>query len=418
MRLSLGLISTVALIVLSGCAPRPHPQSQSQFQSHRQSHPTSTPVTAHLSATEVQALLQASRFSELDRDFAARQREYDQGSLNEEQLRDGFRAFYPTDPQLAPKFDSWVEQFPSSYVAHLARAIYYKKVGAEQRGADYADKTTSEQFHNMEVAMKKSAQDLQLSLTLDPKPMLSFVHAIDIATFLGVPDGGRSFLVRAIALDPGALLVRSKYMESLQSRWGGSPEQMQAFLEDCRKAPLSKSGLDLLASMVAEDRIWSHVHGDGDMAAAMLDYQTAKSLNPNICQACTLEEMAGVLMEQGKYGEAIAVLSDILKIKPSDDYALSSRGAAYMRIGRVSEGVSDWKRGADVGSAYSQVQLGDLYMIGLPGVLERNTDLAIELFRKAAAQGDAGGIESLQRAQESLAHMRPASQAGALAPAH
>jgi TPR repeat protein len=57
-------------------------------------------------------------------------------------------------------------------------------------------------------------------------------------------------------------------------------------------------------------------------------------------------------------------------------------------------------------------------MTGVPGVLERNTDLAIELFRKAAAQGDADGIESLQRAQESLAHMRPASHAGALTPVH
>jgi tetratricopeptide (TPR) repeat protein len=401
MRLSHGLFSMVALIVAYGCAP------------HSQLHTdpdTNVPVT-HVSATEAQTLLQANRFSELDRDFSALQSDYVQGRIGEEQVRDSFRAFYPTDPQLAAKFDAWVAQFPKSYVAHLARAIYYKKVGQEQRGGAYASDTTSEQFHNMEVAMKKSAQDLQLSLTLDPKPMLSLNHAIDIATFLGDPDSGRKFLDRALGLDSEAFLVRVKYMGNLQSRWGGSPQEMQAFLDECRKARLSKAHLDELASMVAVDRIWSHVHGDRDMAAAMLDYQTARSLEADICTECSLSEMVSMLMEQGRYPDAISVLSDILQYKPNDAYARCTHADALQHMRRLQEAVAEFKRGADSGLACAQVNLGGLYMNGVPGVLERNLDAGIQLFRDAAAQGDPAGIENLKRAQAfaGISASRPAN---------
>jgi len=365
----------------------------------------------HLSATEAQALLQGNRFSELDRDFSALQSDYVQGRVGEEQVRDSFRAFYPTDPQLAAKFDAWVAQFPKSYVAHLARAIYYKKVGQEQRGGAYAADTTSEQFHNMEVAMKKSAQDLQLSLTLDPKPMLSLNHAIDIATFLGDPDSGRRFLDRALELDSEAFLVRVKYMGNLQSRWGGSPEEMQAFLDECRKAHLSKAHFDELESMVAVDRMWSHVHGDRDMAAAMQDYRTAKRLNPDVCKECSLSEMGPVLMEQGRYQDAIFLLSDILQYNPTDAYARCTLADAYQRTGRMQEAIAEFKRGVDSRMACAQVNLGILYIEGVPGVLEYNLDAGLQLFRDAAAQGDPDGIENLRRAQalKGVSASQPAS---------
>jgi tetratricopeptide (TPR) repeat protein len=408
MRLSLKFFLLVAVIALSGCRTSSTPSAHA-----------SDSEASKLSVAEEQKMLQAERFKELDRDLSALQRQYDRGTITEEDLRDAFRAFYPTDKQLAPKFDSWVQRFPKSYVARLARAIYYQKVGEEARGDAYADRTTSEQFHNMDAAVEKAAEDLQISLTLDRKPILSFVREIEIARYLGAADGGRKFLVLAIALDPDTFLARAAYIYTLQTRWGGSLEEMQAFLQECGKARLSKTHLDLLASIVAEEHGWLHVHDDGDAAAAQLEFQRAKSLNPALCLVCDEKELSHLLISQRKYEDAIPILSDILARKATDSYSLCNRGYAYLQVGRAREAIADWTAAAEGGSALGQVQLGGLYMNGVPGVLARNTDIGIEWFRKAAAQGDPDGADNLKRALEFVAATtspRPVNATGVVAP--
>ena len=167
MRLLLSFFLMTLVMTSSGCRP---------FTTS--SDTASASEVPKLSVAEAQKLLRADQFAELDRRLSALQRQYRTKAITEEDLRDAFRAFYPSDEQLAPKFDAWVQRLPKSYVARLARAIYYQNVGGKQRGDAYADRTTSEQFHLMHVAMDKAASDLQISLTLDEKPILSFVHRL------------------------------------------------------------------------------------------------------------------------------------------------------------------------------------------------------------------------------------------------
>jgi hypothetical protein len=127
------------------------------------------------------------RYSELDKRLTLIQQAYERGTINDEQLREVFRSFYFTTPSLASNFDEWVGQFPRSYVAHLARGIYYKKIGQEARGGATASETSPEQFQAMEQALARASADFEQSLSLDPKPMLTYMQGVQILPRPGDP---------------------------------------------------------------------------------------------------------------------------------------------------------------------------------------------------------------------------------------
>ncbi len=354
-------------------------------------------------------LLRSNSFAALDREFGTLQRRYEQGSLTEEKLRDAFRAFYPTDADLAPKYDQWVSAFPRSYVAHLARAIYYRKVGEEERGGKYIDQTSDEQIRAMEQALAKSLRDVDASIPLTAKPLLSYFQAIDIAGTLGSSDHGRTFLNLAIEVAPDTYIARLKYMNNLETRWGGSVDEMQAFYEKCKASRLSRAQLNSLEAMVVEDRGWVHIHVDMDAIAAEQDFDQADKLSPDLfCTSCERFELADLLHEQGRYSDVITVLTKILTNKPDDLAALSNRGIAYMRVGKSREALADWTKAANAGDSDSQNELGRAFMMGIPGVLEPNSKLGVEWFAKAAAQGNAAAQQNLAVATASV-HQRQSS---------
>ena len=113
------------------------------------------------SQPEALALLQSNEFAELDRRYSGLQAAYKARSISDEDLRAAFRVFYATNPALAPKYELWVRQFPKSYVAHLARGIYYKKVGLDRRGDKFMSETSADQIAGMETAFAIADQELR-----------------------------------------------------------------------------------------------------------------------------------------------------------------------------------------------------------------------------------------------------------------
>jgi hypothetical protein len=102
------------------------------------------PTPAPLSQGEALDLLRSEHFRDLDAQFSGIQHGYDRGTLSDEELRAAFRAFYDPDATLAPKYDLWVSKFPRSYVARVARGIYYTRVGMQLRGVNLLRDTPSE----------------------------------------------------------------------------------------------------------------------------------------------------------------------------------------------------------------------------------------------------------------------------------
>jgi tetratricopeptide (TPR) repeat protein len=346
------------------------------------------------SAKETWELLQSDRFAELDRRFTAMQSAYTNRTATDEDLRAAFRVFYKPDAALAPKYDLWVSTFPKSYVARLWRGIYYTRVGDTLRGKQLRDETPPERLTAADIAYEKAKEDLDASVVLNPKPLLSYVHAMTITGQYGDLAGSRRLLDHAISIDSNNYIARAKYMTVSETRWGGSQEMMQDFLGECRQAKLSEVQMHQLESVIAEDQGWIHQFVDHDYAAAEHDYRLSAALGGDK----QLANLADVLFKQQKYAEAIEVLTERVKDKPDDFDLLATRGSVYMQSGKPREGLNDLTAAAEGGSAYAQSELGRMYMIGIPGVLTPDFNSGLAWFRKSAAQGYDAGRQNLERA--------------------
>jgi tetratricopeptide (TPR) repeat protein len=337
--------------------------------------------------SDASGMLRQGKFQQLDSEFSAVQLRFERGEIPGDEARNAFRAFYPTDPDLEAEYDQWVTAYPKSYVARLARAIYYKKRGLEERGGKYLAETSLTQIDKMNSSLGKAIKDFGDSISMNPKPFLSYLHMLDIGRQYVPASYSRVLYDHAVALDPTSIAVRQKYLLALSTKWGGSLESMQKFLEECRAAKLPAVQFHPLESMVYENEGWER-ENDGDHAAAEVAYRKAINLDPPDCTACIISSLVTVLMEERKYTDAVPYLNEYLKAKPADVWALSNRGLALFESGNPSGALDDWSRSANAGDAFSQNHLGVLYMTGIPGHLAPDFNLGIEWLKKAAAQGN------------------------------
>ena len=209
-------------------------------------------------------LLRQSRYVELDAKMNGIQRSYELGTITDERLLHEFRAFYDTDPALAARYDAWVEKMPHSYSAFLARGIYLRYLGKQARGTAYLDDTPRQRIEAMSMYLAKAMRDYSASLTLTKKPLLTY-HSIIAVTMLeavmGDDDLARRMLNESIRVDPRNFVVRYKYLASLQTRWGGSLQQMLDFEKQARAAGLSDVQLRYFANMIVAERRWVQTGG-------------------------------------------------------------------------------------------------------------------------------------------------------------
>jgi len=359
-----------------------------------------------LSQPEMLALLKSEDFAQLEASYSHVQRAYRDGEITSEELRNAFRVFYDANPLLRAHYDRWEAQYPKSYVAHLARGIYFKYRGIEARGEAFIRDTSEEQLRGMREAHAESAKSLYASFGLDPKPILSYAHAIDVNNYAGNSQECRRLLDLALRVEPKNVFVREKYLSTLQTRWGGSVQEMSDFYAESQAAGVPEQDLRRFKSLIAEEIGWVAQHHQGDYAAAAEAYRKAAELGANSCLACDAYSLA----DEGKIDEAIEILDSVLKQTPQDKKALIYRAALFHRTGKMPEYVRDLKAAASLGDAQSQLNLGVAYVTGLNGVLEKDFAAGLELFRTVAASHGPESVIgqharlNLEAAEEQIRH--------------
>jgi hypothetical protein len=351
------------------------------------------------------ALLRAGDYQKLNEYYAGIQQKFDAGEISGDQLRDAFRAFYPTDRDLAVKFNEWVTAYPKSYVARLARGIYYKKVGLEERGERYISETSKSQIEGMDRAMTQAASDLGTSIGLDPKPFLSYFHTMDIGRQYVSNEQLRKVFDSAAALEPNSFGLRTKFMLALEPRWGGSTRAMRSFLEECRHTTLTAGELGQLEAMVLDEE-GAQYRADGNLSGAEAAYRKALALGPCPC-ANVRNDLNNVLFDTHQYTAAIELLDQYLRETPTDLWALANRGTAKLGANRPQEAIVDLSAAAVAGDGFSQNQLGMLYLNGA-GEVKPDYKQSVFWLSKAAAQGEAQAQALLPQAEALAAERTPA----------
>jgi tetratricopeptide (TPR) repeat protein len=359
-------------------------------------------ISASNATPEATDLLRKGDFQHLEQYFSGIQGRFRSGQASAEELRNAFRAFYPTDRSLAPKYDAWVNKYPNSYAARVARGIYYKKIGYEERGGNYVSQTSEMQLANMDQAMQNAIRDFGDSIKMDQKPFLSYFNMIDITSSYAGIAYTRQIYDHAIRLAPTIVDVRRKYMLALEGKWGGSLEQMKEFLDECKRESLPKAQLDALESMVYEDQALT-LEQAGDHAGAESAYRKAIELGGTDCDTCVALSLSNVLVGENKIADAIPFLNRYVADHPLDMSILEWRASLYLMIRKVPEAMADLTKAADAGEPAGQNQLGVLYMTGVPELMNPDAAKGVAWLRQAAAQGNVDAKRNLPGAESKLA---------------
>lgn len=350
--------------------------------------PPASPVS-RATAPDAAALLRAGDFDALERYYSQVQQRFRAGALSSDAARDEFRAFYSTDAALAAQYAKWIASKPHSYVAQLARGIYYKRRGMEFRGSKTIGATDPSQIAAMHAEFAIARSALRRSAALDSRPFLSYLHAIDLERMEGDSREARRIYDLAVRLDPGSFALREKYLESLRPRWGGSLADMDAFLRECESATMTEQQRRLLLSRFEEERGWVAENSPDGYAEAVRAYLRAAELAPeDACGPCgPLDRAASLQVRLGRFADAIAVYDRILAADAKDLRALDGRGHAKLKLGKVEAAIADLTVSAEAGDAYAQTLLAKIYLDRESGPEDRA--LALRWLQAAAAQGDA-----------------------------
>ena len=344
-----------------------------------------------LSTQETVTILRANQFAALNRYYSDVQAGYDHGSVSDERLRSAFRHFYDSSPDLAARYATWVNDMPNSYVAHLARAIYYIRVGEASRGNMTIAYTSGAQLRGMDSAFATASSELEKSVSLEKKPLLSVFYQLDIGKFEGDAAHNRALLQNSLAIDRKNFIVREMYMQTLQTAWGGSTEQLKAFVADNRTAGLSTRQMKDLESLVFADEAWvDEVDNENYKRAATEYLEAAKLSDDEVCLLCA----GKVLVKAEQFPAAAKVLTQYLARDPESMEALKLRVYVYFKLGRTTDERCDYQRLANLGDAYSEYMIGTMYLVGQNG-LAKDREAGIRWLRRAAAQGDPSATKLL-----------------------
>lgn len=199
---------------------------------------------------ELLHLLQKQEYSQLNDTLMSYQSLYESGRTNERVVAFSFSIFSNVDPALEERLSSWIEKFPKSYAAYMARGIYYYSVGYEYRGFRFISDTKGKQINKMRKYMDKGFKDLIKASSLTKKSTLAYSYMIDLTRTSGPKQMVKRLLKKGLSINPASYSVRMSYLNSLQPKWGGTLAEIGAFLHDTEsyvyKNPRLKSLLGYL----------------------------------------------------------------------------------------------------------------------------------------------------------------------------
>lgn len=380
------------------------------------------------------SLLARGDFAALDARLNAVQQRYERNGGSEKALHASFGFFGDLRPEIGSAGEvltAWVERYPRSYAARLARGIHYIELGLEARGTAYAGKTTDEQFEAMEDWFHLGRDDLAASLELARKPLLSHIWLMTAAMRSGPRGEVRRLYDTAVAYAPRSLELRLLYMTSLEPRWGGSHEAMESFAEQSRAALGPGSALNRLRARIVADRAYGlkdakrfqAAHDQISQAMALYDgrgYRCARAELRAELDRWTeaLQDMAvalreasphkscadavwRIVVENGNLPGASGLLDDAIRRNPRHPGLLNHRGWLFQQRGDRARAYRDYALSAKLGNPWGENMAGMYLFYGWGGVaVDRDQGLA--LMKSAAEKGDENARANVVQALEAM----------------
>jgi Domain of unknown function (DUF4034) len=349
-------------------------------------------------------LLRTGQFTRLNQLYEDLQRQYENGLINDRDLTLQYQPFNNTSHENESLLNQWVENSPASYPARLARGLYYARMGVEHRGAKTTANTPTAKIQDLHYYLDLSNKDLIDSLPLTSKPTVSVLRLLKSSKHRDGKQVNRKWLDYANRIDPKNYEVRREFMITLAPRWGGSHDEMWAFLKECQDEHLQIEYMKALEARIYLDQAEEWCCERHQPEKGLVFYRKVVSLLDGIDIKEKLDALKGIVSNRDKSQSLMAMVPEIeaiLRLSPNESRILGYRGWVRFQQGRNLEGLKDYETAAELGDAYSQLQFGKQLYYGMPPIVVPNREQALIWIKKAASQGNEGARQFIAEVEPS-----------------
>jgi hypothetical protein len=332
--------------------------------------PPAPPPARAAGADDVQPLawLKSGNYAALEAHYSHQQQDYETGRISDEALYRSFRKLYEDSLDNEGSFDRWVQAYPSSYAAVLARGVYLYRIAWAVRGEKSISDTSANQIEAMKNHLQRSRPDLLASLKLTAKPYLSTLYLLNVATLQGTAAERRRWYEQGTAIDPNNALVRYRYMFSLRPRWGGSYPQMQDFLRQCEEQHLPPALLARLELLIHAD-LAEDAMRTSDTGKTFDEWQQVLRLAPAAGEQPSTEALIGftrAAQDLNRPADAERGLRLLEDRNPDDAWSQGRLGWIYVRAHKDDKAWSLLVRAAEQNDPWAQFFVGQSTYEGVP----------------------------------------------------
>lgn len=242
---------------------------------------------------------------------------YNENPSNENDLDLAFDLINKTNQELENELNKYISVYPDSYVAYLMRGTYLIRKGWNNRGGKYINETTQSQIDGMSHYFNLALSDLDKAITLKDNDVYANCYKMDILmNYRGRDSEVRSSFNAAISSNPLSFKARSYYMTTLEPKWGGSIEEMQALVNEAKKYSKDNTNLNGLEARIYSiigEQYWNK----GNLTKAKDSYIKAASLQVGMYKEYIYSNLGRILYSQKLYSEALESFEKAIDARPT-----------------------------------------------------------------------------------------------------
>ncbi|HSB64788.1 MAG TPA: DUF4034 domain-containing protein [Thermoanaerobaculia bacterium] len=280
------------------------------------------------------ALLKARRFGDLDRCFEDYQTAFELDARNEYWPTDALEAFRTADAGIGMLVGDWVDESPKPWAAFAARGAQRHALAWSLRGGGYADTVSDAvfaEFHRHEIA---AAEDLRKAIKRRPRFIAA--HYVLIQILRGSP-AARRVLDEALEACPECFQPRAAYLDALSPKWGGSYEEMEAFVREAIASNPSPR-LKLLRGFILTERA-AQAMNENNPAQAMAFENEALGAGEHWG---ALYRRAVIASSLGQPAAALIDLDRAFELRPQAASLADFRAQVRAKLGQVELAIQDF----------------------------------------------------------------------------
>ncbi len=375
-------------------------------------------------------LLIDGEFAELERRLAGYQEQFEAGQITDYRVGFAFSAFANSDPRVTRGLGRWVEESPDSYVPYLARSVHHANLAKHVRGTAFYNRTSEKAFEKMREYFALAVADSRKALSFNRKLTKAYAVLLDATTYSGPHRDKRKILDEALKHAPRSLLVRDSYLVSLRPWWGGSLEEIRAFLEESRQSGVKLGPLEGFADYIKAETLarrgqrWEAIeHYDRALKfgeSARYRFARAQNLYWGNLGDHGIKDSAKAVKYSRQWKDALALRAKILtrarkrkaarkfwdsalRLDPLDPDLLKARAFWFRQLNRYEDALADYDRALVYGAFDVELYLR---RGGLNLTYNRGQESAQSDFRRAI-ELDPDNAEARLAYAESLTSRQP-----------